>query len=346
MTMSWRTDGYSWLYILLNFILFILGFVFWLQDPAEVKVIDVMRVDAPYLSLLMHKYADTTVAPTKLSLETLGSYETFTKMPSGKQFGLPSTSSMTATLFGLPTVTRQLTNPQFTGLPSGTVVLASPLWAYHHNLHILDNGYCLPAVVTNAIANNIQIGVNPATAVGAAVTPGVFSDHQKCSPAYPTTVNYYQCHKDLHEHKGIFGFYSIVAMMLWIVSAVSYADRASNVQGFGNWLVPMTQNFSLIFHVIVLALLSAVVANGIPGLEDDKGACPNQQTGILMLYEIFLAVYIGIVLVVAMHIGAIIYQYHNGDAPITKTAEAGGGDAEISTTPGIVDPAKYNAYGY
>jgi len=64
-------------------------------------VIDVMRVDALYLSKLMHKYADTTAVPTKLSLKTLGSYETVARMPPVKHFGLPSTSLMTATLFAL-----------------------------------------------------------------------------------------------------------------------------------------------------------------------------------------------------------------------------------------------------
>ena len=97
MLVPWKTDGYSWLYILLKLVLFILVSVFWLQDPTEVKVIDVMRVDALYLSILMH----TTAVPTKLSLKTLGSYEKVTKMPSVKHFGLPSTSLMTATLFAL-----------------------------------------------------------------------------------------------------------------------------------------------------------------------------------------------------------------------------------------------------
>jgi hypothetical protein len=107
----------------------------------------------------------------------------------------------------------------------------------------------------------------------------------------------------MQSHKNIFAFYAVVGMFLWIVSSVCYISKASTeTGGFGTIWVPYVQLVSFIFNTVTLAMLSVAISDGIPALYDKKDVCPNKQTGLLSLYETFFAVYIGIILVVAMHI--------------------------------------------
>jgi len=102
MGFEWRRDLYSCIYIVVNFVLFTLGYVFWLQQPKEVNVVDVQEMDALYVALLLAAYTSGAmygppsvavgtvvpgtcqlVAPTKLTLETLGSSKVLQSPPSG-----------------------------------------------------------------------------------------------------------------------------------------------------------------------------------------------------------------------------------------------------------------------
>jgi len=324
MDLNWRRDAYSWAYILVNFVLFVLAFMFWLQKPREVDVVDVERVDAPYLAVLLAAYTSGVMytapgvrastpalmpPPAKLSLETLGSYQVMQTAPSKapkKIFGLDATKMMLLhAWYAEPRMVEKLKNRQFTGLQKEGVAMASPMWTYEHNLHILNANFCSDAQVTAAMNANRINGVNSVVVIPAAGTTSAVIGNParvlECSPAYPTMVDYKRCYKTVLWHKSIFAFYSLSAMVLWIVSTACYISKASHQDGFGNRLVPYVQRFSLFFNVLMLAILSVAINYGIPALQDKKNVCPDKQTGLLSLYEIFLAVFIGIILVVVMH---------------------------------------------
>ena len=321
MGFEWRRDLYSCIYIVISFVIIILGFVFWIQEPIAVKVSDVQEMDAPYAALLLAAYTSGAMygppsaigtvvpgtgqlaPPTTLTLETLGSSKVLQSAPSGtKHFGLDSSTFMLvgSWMNNPDTMTRQFDNGLFTGLVKKGVTMASPMWVYEHNLHLLDPNFCTITEIAEAVQANRDNGVNPAVApvAPAVVPPRVLH----CSLAYPTAVDYKLCYKTLQSHKSIFGFYSICGFLLWVVSAATYLSKASSRQGFGVVWVPYVQRLSFVFHVCVLAILSVAINFGIPGLHDTNDVCPNKQTGLLSLYETFFAVFIGINLVVAMHI--------------------------------------------
>jgi hypothetical protein len=305
-----------------NFVLFILAYVFWLQQPKEVNVADVQAMDAPYVALLLAAYTSgamygppaaigtvvpttgTLAPPTKLTLETLGSTKVLQSVPSGtKHFGLDSTTFMLvgSWMNNPDTMARQFQNLLFTGEQKTGVTMASPMWVYEHNLHLLDPNFCTTTEIAEALVANRANGVNPAVApvAPAVVPPRVLH----CSPAYPTAVDYKGCYNSMKSHKNIFAFYAVVGMFLWIVSSVCYISKASTeTGGFGTILVPYVQLVSFVFNTVTLAMLSVAISDGIPALYDKKDVCPNKQTGLLSLYETFFAVYIGIILVLAMHI--------------------------------------------
>jgi len=342
MQFEWRRDLYSCIYTLVSLVLYILGAVFWLQEPKEVNVADVQKMDAPYVALLLAAYTSgaiytspgavltgtgTLAPPTKFKLETLGSSQVIQSIPSGtKHFGLDSSTFMlVGSWMNDPnTVARQLENTLFTGQQKPGVMMASPMWVYQHNLHLLDPNFCTMTEISTALVANRANGVNPSVApvANATVPPRVLH----CSPAYPTAVDYKGCYKSLVLHKTIFAFYAIFGALLWIVSTAFYVMKATTGAGAMHDLVPYVQLVSFIFHVVTLGILSYAISDGIPALYDKKDVCPNKQTGLLSLYETFFAVFIGIVLVVAMHISE---EVRNKFYPYVETVVGDGNALDV-----------------
>ena len=346
--LDWRRDGYSWVYTLVNFVLFILGFVFWLQKPAEIDVIDIKMIDAPYLATFIHMYTVAGELPKTLSLQALGSYEIVTSSKANdgtSRFGLPTITDLKILdLFAEAGVKRQMKNHLFTGARAQEVFLASPLWTYRHNLHLFDPAHCSGAEIAQAIADNRDAGVNIATMTPTTTAAEIatFTVPQKCSLSYPTTANYYMCYQLVLLHKSIFAFYSLMAAILWCLSVGFYVARATKPEGVGRVGVVYMQRISLFFHAVVLGLLSVGISAGIPAIDDTNSICPNAQTGLLKLYEIFMAVFVGVVLVTLMQltaeVHACIYPHH---APDQDTAESSSENKSSGTT----ETTEYNAGG-
>jgi len=302
----WQRDGYSVAYLLLNSILVIMAFCFFVIPPNTVLLADVEVVDGPYISLMKHKFLDVTSPPAKISLETLGSYEVFTEQPGGKPFGLPSTSLLMVPLF--ESAKNVLNNDRTTGQGDKPVVLASPLWAYEHNLHLHDSAYCPDAAIMHAVESN-RLYVNP---IGGPTTPLLDANVYKCAPAYPTTIDYKKCYSGLQEHKIVVIFYAVILLCLLVASMPMYVHRALHKEeGWGVTYTPYVQQLSLLFHVIIFAVFSMSMHAGIPTMSSDNG-CPNKMTGILPLYEIFLTLYLGIITVLFLHVGAIAHDIMRG----------------------------------
>jgi len=364
---DWREHGYSWVYIMVNFVLFILGFVFWQQEPMKVNVADVELMDAPYLAFLLEFYttgitygpnaAATAVIATslalppitKLSLETLGAYSTSKKNPTKppkQMYGLEYAQISPAQHFFVDSaaIRAQMSNDLYTAAGTDQVLLASPLWAYEHNLQILSEA-CTDVERANAIAAN-RIGVNPlpvrtiAPAVPVVpvvpavpvvpVVPVVPARILQCSPAYPTRVDYKQCYKTLTWHKRIFGFYSITSMLLWIASVVSY--------GFISDHIVYVQRFSLLYHVGMVAILSVAINYGLPALTE---TCPDKQTGLSSLYQIFITVFAGILLVVSMQIANEVHVMYLRMSPAASNLEDSS-DSESTKDAMTVEPGSYS----
>ena len=302
----WQRDGYSVAYLLLNSILVIMAFCFYMVPPRTVLLADVEVVDGPYISLMKHKFLDMTSPPAKISLETLGSYEVFTKQPSGKPFGLSSTSVSMVPLF--ESAKNVLNNDRTTGQGDKAIVLASPLWAYEHNLHLHDSTYCSDTAILDAVESN-RLYVNP---IGGPTAPLLDPNVYKCAPAYPTTIDYKKCYSGLQEHKIVVISYAAILLCLLMASMSMYVHRALHKEeGWGVTYTPYVQHLSLLFHVIIFAVFSMSMHTGIPTMSSDNG-CPNKMTGILQLYEIFLTLYLGIITVLFLHVGAIAHDIMRG----------------------------------
>ena len=369
MKLDWQTHGYSWAYILINFILCILGFVFWLQDPKEVNVSDLQLVDAPYVAVLLELYttgitytldatntnmipASTPLAPpAKLTLETLGSYSALTKNPTKapkKLYGLDYAKLATAQyrFKDTPAIVSQMANVLYTGISKGEVVLASPLWAYEHNVQLLS-GICTDIERANSMAAN-RVGVNtpvvpvapvvavptvPPGPVVAPTVPGVTVVSPRilqCSPAYPTKIDYKKCYETLRFHKSIFAFYTISSFVLLLASIVTY--------GFLSNMVPYVQRFSLFYHIVIIAILSVGINYGVPGLTNE---CPDKQTGLASLYQILITVFVGIIVVVIMQVIAELVTAFPPHTSVVASSQLVD-DEEENADGTELDPSKFS----
>ena len=190
-----RMDGYSWLYTALTFVLFVMSTLFAAGSPDEVVLEDVALVDAPYIALVKHEYL--TAIPTKISLQTLGSYEMSTKSVPIDKFVIVNLNTDVSTLFSNAVATKLLANKQFTGHKDTSVIkLASPLWAYQHNLHLHESSYCSDAAITDAMNSNMA-AIYPVLTT----PPDLSANKYKCAPAYPTTIDYQQCYENYRDRK-------------------------------------------------------------------------------------------------------------------------------------------------
>ena len=89
--------------------------------------------------------------------------------------------------------------------------------------------------------------------------------------------------------------------------------------------------------------MSVGISAGIPAIDDTNSICPNAQTGLLKLYEIFMAVFVGVILVTLMQltaeVHACIYLHH---APDGATAQS---SPSSQSSSGDTEPTEYNAGG-
>jgi len=326
MAFIWQRDAYSVVYVLLNLILVIMGVCFWQMPPTTVTLSDVEVVDGPYISLLKHKFLDMTSPPAKVSLETLGSYEVFTKDPGANPFGLPSTSLLMLPFF--TSAKNVLNNDRITGQGDKLVVVASPLWAYEHNLHLHDSTYCSDSAIDLAVKSN-RLYVNP---IGGPTAPLLDLVVYKCAPAYPTTVDYKKCYSELQEHKTVLAVYACIMLVVVLVCICLYIHRGYHQhEGWGVEYTPYMQKISLLFNVIIFAVLSMSMSTGIPTISSHNG-CPDKMTGTLQLYEIFLTIYLGVITVLCLHVGAIAHDIKYGPTMVPAHT--------FGPVDGTIDPAK------
>jgi len=294
-----RVDGYSWLYTALTFVLFLMSTLFAAGSPEKVLITDVALVDAPYMALVMHKYL--TATPTKISLETLGSYEMSTKSVLTNKFGIDNLNTAVTSLFENTMAAKLLVNKQFTGHKDATVIkMASPLWAYQHNLHLHESSYCSNAAITDAMNLNMAV-VNPVLTT----QPDLTANKYKCAPAYPTTIDYQQCYANYTSRKEVMIAFAVISGLLWAVSTFFYICRASYPGGgsdgyYGLEYTPYVQQCSMVFYLVAVCFISVSISTDFPTLLNDT-TCPAKMTGLATAYTYLLVLYIGVYVVLAMH---------------------------------------------
>jgi len=119
-------------------------------------------------------------------------------------------------------------------------------------------------------------------------------------------------------------------MLLWIASVVSY--------GFFSDHIVYVQRFSLLYHVGMVAILSVAIDYGLPALTE---TCPNKQTGLSSLYQIFITVFAGILLVVTMQIANEVHVMYLRMSPAVSSPEDPS-DSD-STKDGLtIEPGSYS----
>jgi len=294
-----RVDGYSWLYTALTFALFLMSTLFAAGSPDKVLIADVGMVDAPYLSLVLHKYLIAN--PTKISLETLGSYELSTKSELTNRFGIDNLNAAVSSLFENTMVAKLLVNKQFTGHSDASVIkMASPLWAYQHNLHLHESSYCSSAAITAAMNSNMA-AINPVLTT----LPDLTANQYKCAPAYPTTVNYRQCYENYKSRKEVMIAFAVISGLLWAVSTFFYVCRALSPLGgkdgyYGLECTPYVQQFSMLFYLVAVCFISVSISTDYPTLLNNT-TCPDKMTGLAPAYTYLLLLYIGVYVVLGMH---------------------------------------------
>jgi len=304
-----KRDGYSWCYTLFTFITVVLGFVFFITPAKDVMLSDVELVDGPYITLLKHKYLETNIPiGKKVSLETLGSQKTYTATQTGNHFGLSSRNSAMDSLFTNTHAENLLKNIQFTGLKSGVVKLASPLWAYEHNLHLHDANYCSDTDISSAMDYN-RLVANQINPVLPSSSQSVAQNVYKFAPAYPTTIDYNKCYSDHEWHRVVVGFYVIPAAFLWMICTALYINRAMHpTNGIGLTYTPYAQQISFVCHTLAIAFISVAVSTGFPTFDGDTSRCPEKMTGLSTAYEILITVYVMLFAIVLMHFGSMIIE--------------------------------------
>jgi len=294
-----RVDGYSWLYTAITFVLFLMSTLFAAGSPDEVMITDVALVDAPYIALMKHKYL--TAIPTKISLQTLGSYEMSTESVLTNKFGIDNLNTAVSTLFENTIAAKLLVNKQFTGHKDASVIkLASPLWAYQHNLHLHESSYCSNAAITEAMNSNMA-AINPVLTT----PPDLTANKYKCAPAYPTTINYQQCYKNYKSRKEVMIAFAVISGLLWAASTFFYVCRALSPLGgrdgyYGLECTPYVQQFSMVFYLVAVCFISVSISTDFPTLLNDT-TCPGKMTGLAPAYTYLLILYISVYVILGMH---------------------------------------------
>jgi hypothetical protein len=281
---------------------------------------DIEVLDSNYGSFLkavIFTTSPVSVPPEKISLETLGTYETITdevdmntsKLFFGFETGFEySKLSVLRAIFSSNAVVKNLQDVSFTAQTnSKQVFMASPLWVYYHNLHLLDTHTCSSEQVKNSI-NTATVPVGIATS--AILVASLGGEAQRCMFATPTNANYQRCHTDIIRHKALSAFHSFGAMFILIFYYYFLFRQARNsAQKFDDH-VYNAEKVLLLFSVFIAGLYLLEIAQGIPALSDTAGECPHKQTGLRTLYQIFVATFSFLWISILMLLSKDIFADH------------------------------------
>jgi len=282
-----------------------LSIIFCVSPGNKIKLEEVEKVDAPYIALLKNKYLDTITIPTEVLLQTLGEYISYATAQTDNKFGLTSKNGKMDDLFTNDKAKVLLSNSQFTQQKSEHVVLASPLWAYYHNLHLHEATYCTDAQISTAMTSN-KNSINSVLPV----TPAISASVYKCLPAHPTTIDYRRCYDDHTWQRHVMLAYIIPTSFLFIVSTIFYYFRAqTEKQYLGLLYTPYIQQFSLAWHIVAVLFITITVSYSGFHTEGVDSRCPDKMTGLGDAYTILLVFYIGLYFVICTHVCAMVYEY-------------------------------------
>ena len=277
-------------YILLSIITFALAVVFVVMPPSDIRMSSISALDPNYANFLTD-IVFFPRTPQTVSLETIAVYKTETSVPLSSKafFGMPSlydNGSLAAygSLFNNDAIVYQLlmSKKKTTDKP---VTFASPMWTYEHNLHLLDRTKCDAAKLqTNQLA---LTAAAPLT-----IALGLLSGPDRaCVYSNPTVVEFRRCYNDMSRHKAI-AMWLAVSMFLHTAVFIYFLCRQATKERGNVYYNTCVYNCEGIMSVCSMVfvgvfVLELVVAGA--ALADTRGACPDQQTGLLALYEVFAA---------------------------------------------------------
>jgi len=279
-------------YLILNLLTVILCISFLAVSPGDIQMADIMTLDPTYGNFLTDVVFNSN-APSKLALQTIAVYTTMTDTPVSKNvyFGMSSSYpyqslAYYASLFASSPVIFQLQNAKFSGTStSETLTLASPLWAYQHNLQLLDPSKCTAA----ATADNLGLMTLPDP--DTVLLSGLSGATRTCVFASPTTANYQRCYDDVSRHQSIVAFH-VITSLIGLAFYVYYLWRQSIVPPghvYYDNCVSQCEQCIFVTKLLVVTLFIAEIAHGIPAISAESSECPNKLTGLLSLYQIFVA---------------------------------------------------------
>ena len=290
-------DVLNIVFLALSLLTVILCVCFLGVSPDDICMADIVTLDPNYGNFLTDVVFNSN-APSKLALQTIAVYSTMTATPVSKNvyFGMSvlypyQSLAHYASLFVSSPVIFQLQDAKFTGTgTSENITLASPLWAYQHNLQLLDPSKCTSAAT--AANQDLMTLQGP----GTVHSTGLSGATRTCVFSSPTTANYQRCYEDVARHQNIAAFH-VIATLTGLAFYTYYLWRQSIVPpGHVYYDICVSQCEQCIFvgKLLVATLFIAEIAYGIPAISDESGECPNKLTGLLSLYQIFVACFVSL----------------------------------------------------
>ena len=278
-------------HVLTTTLVIALSVAFVTKVPDDITFSDISAADPKYGNFLAH-IVFASKLPDTVSLQTIAAYSTHASpVDNDVYYGMSQDypyENLTkfASIFLNLAVQMKLKDPKFTGTADAIDVgFASPLWTYHHNLHLFDNHTCNVADIT---ANLISMtAVNSSSDMGSEASTCIFAD--------PTAVNFQRCYYDMFRHRviGILHLSSILLLMVFYFfflfkqSLIPVDEYNQAVDAY----VILCERCVMMSTVVILALFSLEIISGIPAVADKQGECPDNQTGLKSMYDILVSLY-------------------------------------------------------
>jgi len=255
-----------------------------------------MLKDAVYIDMLLAFFSVKGSANvTKLSLESLGSYQIFTNVLTDAEadatYSLPKVTGTVASRIRAwrkdSNVTRVLGNKTFTGSTLSPVTMVSPMWFYEHNMHLIDNTYCT--------VNNLKDAL---TTVRTSIIPN--NNRNKSAPSQPTNVNYRVCYQMIQTRKDFFLFYSIATGIMLFLTFVVYFLFSLNSNTVAGMFAEGLYLLSPILYTVGCVILGLELWN-------DNNSFSHAETGVANLFILFMVSFILSCIALTMLVVKAIY---------------------------------------
>jgi len=274
-------DGFAWAFLGISAAVVGSAIAFYVSDADDVDISVLMVKDKVYVDMLLAFFSVKASADvTKLSLESLGSYEIFTNVltdaEANAKYSLPkvkgTATSRIRTWRKDPNVIRVLGDQTFTGSTASPVTMVSPMWFYEHNMHLVDNTYCTVDNVKDAI-----------TTIRTSILPN--NNRHKCAPSHPTSVNYRGCYQTIQTRKEFFLFYSIATGSMFLLTFVAYVLFSLNGSAMAGMFAEGLYLFSPVLYTLGCVILGLELWN-------DNNSCPHAETGVANLFTLLIVSFI------------------------------------------------------